>query len=199
MDHKTAFARLPEAFVYQPDPTSLPMQIVDPCYYLLAAGFYGERKAAMLYDEGEIITTGMIPNAHMQPLNKAAGARVLAWLEALPMSGASINVEDLTEAAALIARNPKLADMTTEAIAAATQKIAVDLKARRDNKLGMIVPPMAGDTIDTVHQRGRAPAPAMLGARFVDKSQLGPGGLAGPEVGDQRVRGAKAPPAMDRV
>ena len=197
-DYKAMFGNLPDVYLYQQGLNEPVIQIVEPCYYLLAAGFYGERKAATYYEEGETIKTGMVPNAHMQPLNKAAGKKVVAWLEALPTSGASISIDDLTEATIYIAKNPKLGEMTPEQIATATYKIASELKARRDNSMGMILPPMAGDTIETMHQRGRALPPAMLAARFVDRSQLGPGGLAGPEVGDQRLAGARATPAMNR-
>jgi hypothetical protein len=173
MERVTDFSDLPEAFALrQPDGSFV--QTKQPCFRLLADGFYGPRTEATHYEEGEIVIADMTPNYHMQPLNKAAAKRTMAWLESLPMAGTVLNIEDLTEATLMIAKNPKLAEMTAEEISAATHKLAVELKKRRDGTAGMYLPPMQGETIHTLNRPAGKP-PAMMGARFLDPTIRGPG------------------------
>ena len=172
MAQLSEFGDLPEAFaIRNPDNTLL--QITKPCYHLLAPGFYGAHNQGTWYDEGEILQTDQTPNYHMQPLNKAAAKAMVKWLDALPTQGVSINIDDLAEAAAMISGNPELAKMSKDEISAATQKIAINLKKKRDNTSGMMLPPMAGPSIHTLG--GGQKAPAMGATRYLDPELRGPG------------------------
>ena len=172
MSKPNDFGDLPEAFaIRNPDNTIL--QITKPCYSLLAPGFYGAHNQGTFYDEGEIIQTDQTPNYHMQPLNKAAARKMSDWLDSLPTAGVSINIDDLAEAAVMIANNPELAKMSKDEISQATQKIAVALKKKRDGTSGMVLPPMAGPSIHTVGQGQKAPP--MGATRYLDPELRGPG------------------------
>jgi hypothetical protein len=192
------FNNLPETYAFRQGDGSI-RQVRDPVYNCLAAGFYGLRNDATHYEEGEIIIYDFTPNHHLQPLNAAAGARTMKWLEALPMTGSSINIEDLSEATVMIAKNPKLAEMSPEQISAATLKIAIELKKRRDTTAGMVLPPMSGETIETMHQRAGGKPPAMMATRMLDPTLRGPGqtGQRGvihePQVGRGNVQRAAQP------
>lgn len=172
MAKSDTFGDLPEAFaIRNPDNTLL--QITKPCYSLLTPGFYGTHNQGTFYDEGEIVQTDQTPNYHMQPLNRAAARKMADWLDSLPTSGVSINIDDLAEAAVMIAGNPTLAQMSKDEISAATQKIAITLKKKRDGTVGMILPPMAGQSIHTVGQNQKAPP--MGATRYLDPELRGPG------------------------
>lgn len=149
--------------------------VKDPVYNLLADGYYQDT----LFVEGEIIITHMCPNAHMQPLNVAAGENVKKWLATLPQDRIVINIEDLAEAAAVVASDKAItAEMTPEQVGEYTRKVAMRLKAKRDTAGGMILPPMAGDSIFTINQ-GKSSAPAMPYTRFKEATPGGPGAHSG--------------------
>ena len=173
MDRVTDFSDLPEAFSVRQENGQY-THIKEPCYNLLADGFYGRRNSATLYHEGETLVYDGVPNYHLQPLNQAAGRKMMAWLDSLPTSGVSINIDDLAEAAQMIAGKPELAKMSKEDISKVTQKIAIDLKKKRDGTSGLVLPPIQGDTIFTAGQQGKKP-PAMAATRYLDPSLNGPG------------------------
>jgi hypothetical protein len=164
---------LPEAFSIRNENGGY-TQIKDPCYHLLAPGFYGKRNNGTWYDEGEMLIYDGVPNYHLQPLNRAAGVKMQTWLDTLPTSGVSINIDDLSEAATMIANREELGKMSKKQIAEATQKIAVELKKKRDGTSGMTLPPIGGDTIFTAGQAQGKP-PAMPATRYLDPSLRGPG------------------------
>ena len=183
------FSRLPAVFAMRGD-DGFVEHVEEPAWNLLADGFYGQGVEATLYQEGEIIISSMIPNFHMQPLNRAAGKIMRAWLEALPMQGTTINIDDLSEAATALAGNEKLSEMTPEQIKATTYKLALALKVKRENTAGMVIPPMAGATIESMRNRGASKAP-MMNARMLDQNRR----FAGEDVRRGASQQRRAQPA----
>lgn len=168
------FAHLPQAFAMRgPDGVE---QVREPAWHLLADGFYGQGVEGTLFLEGEIIIANMTPNFHLEPLNQAAGEIMRNWLESLPMKGTAIDIADLAEAAAAITKHAKVEDMTPQEIEAATYKLAVELKRKRDHaQQGLVVPPIAGASFESVRSARRmaqAPSP-LMNARMVDQSRSG--------------------------
>lgn len=187
------FSHLPKAFAMRTS-DGFVEQVTEPAWQLLADGFYGTGVEATLFLEGEIIVASMTPNFHMEPLNAAAGELMRNWLDKLPMQGTAINIEDLSEAAAAIQKHDKIAEMTPKEIEAATYKIAVALKRKRDHaQQGLVLPPIAGPTIESVRsQRGMSRPAPLMNARMIDQNRqgrLGQDVRRGPET--QR-RGAAA-------
>lgn len=163
---------LPEQFSTQNEDHSWTHE-TRPCYELQQDGYYGDT----LFFENEIITTEMVPNNSMKPLNRAAGARYVAWIESLPL-GASINVNigDITEAATMLRNDPEVKDLSHEAFSKAVTSLALHLKAKRDDR--HYIPPIAGGPQMT----GRGKAPPMSNARFTDPSHRGMGATREPDI-----------------
>jgi hypothetical protein len=167
-----AFGDLPEVFIHRNDDGTIE-QVKEPCYNLLAPGFYGIGQDGTFYDEGEIIRTNACPNYHMQPLNQAAGKKIVAWLESLPTTNVMINIEDMVEASQMLAKDPRITTMTTEEVQSAAIKLAMALKSKREGNGGLSLPPVNGPTLFS--RAGASKAPPMLATRFVDPAMRGPG------------------------
>lgn len=167
------FGDLPETFVHRNGDGTI-MQVREPCYNLLGPGFYSDT----WYDEGEVITTGICPNHEMQPLNRAAGQRYFDWLQSLPAEKAPITIEDMTEAAFMLAKDPNYGAMSHRERCMAAQRLAIELKARRDMQLnGGVAPYPVGGIVRV----SRSNAPAMPNVRISDMNVRGPG-MSGPSV-----------------
>lgn len=185
---QSVFGDLPDTFdIRNADGTI--SRVKEPCYNLLEPGFYGDT----WYDEGEVVLLTICPNHGMQPLNRAAGERFAKWLRALPAEGARITVEDMTQAALMLAKDPKFGDMADRERALAVQRLAITLRDKRDEQLngGTFVPPQIGRAAP------RSSAPAMPNMRFTDPSMRGPGGSPGQSILHNPVHGNTA--ASQRV
>lgn len=178
------FADLPEVFTHRNGDNTV-SQIKQPCYNLLSPGFYGDT----WYDEGEIIATDICPNNEMQPLNRAAGVRFERWLDSLPAERAPITIEDMTEAAFMLAKDPDYGQKSHRERCMAAQKLAVALKERRDLQLngGVVLPNLPGTAI----RAAKSAAPAMANIRVADGNVRGPG-QAGPVVLHEPRHGASS-------
>jgi hypothetical protein len=185
-----AFGDLPETFVHRNGDGTI-SQIKDPCYNLLSPGFYGDT----WYDEGEVIATFVCPNHEMQPLNRAAARRMMKWLDSLPAEKAPITIEDMTEAAFMLAKDPEYGARSHQERCLAAQKLAVELKARRDRVLngGVELPNLPG----TALRAAKSSAPAMPNIKIADANVRGPGASGQTILHDPSRRGGA--PGASRV
>ncbi|MET4341948.1 hypothetical protein [Bradyrhizobium sp. RT9a] len=144
----------------------------EPCYECLAEGFYGNGMHGTWYQEGATIVLSTTPNEQLRPLNRAAGINYANWLESLPQNRTYIDIGDMSEAAVILAKDPRVAQMSQAQAQRATIAVAEGLKLKRD--------PHARDLRAADINRNFAPAsggksPPMLGAKMSDLSQMGPG------------------------
>lgn len=144
----------------------------DPCYECLAEGFYGNGMHATWYQEGATIVMAGVPNEQLRPLNRAAGIAYATWLESLPQNRTYIDIGDMSEAAVILAKDPRVALMSQAQAQRATIAVAEGLKLKRD--------PNARDLRAADINRNFAPssggkAPPMLNAKMSDLSTIGPG------------------------
>lgn len=162
----------------------------DPCYECLAEGFYGNGMHGTWYQEGATIVLSTTPNEQLRPLNRAAGVAYANWLESLPQNRTYIDIGDMSEAAVILAKDPRVAQMSQAQAQRATIAVAEGLKLKRD--------PNARDLRTADINRNFAPAsggksPPMLGAKMSDLSQIGPGmtrnmaEVTGPGAGVRRA------------
>ena len=110
-DHEASLARygfgdLPVVFAIRNGDGSI-VQEKAACYQCTADGFYGRGMTGTYYQEGDVIVAEFVPNEHMQPLNRAAAFKHIAWKESLPDNRAPIDISDLTEAAQMLGKNPQ--------------------------------------------------------------------------------------------
>ena len=66
---KYGFSHMEKTFSMQDPATGEILQEQDPCYQLLADGFYGQGMHATFFMEGATIVIHSPPNQHMKPLN----------------------------------------------------------------------------------------------------------------------------------
>lgn len=169
-DFSNPYAHLPVAFSYR-SPEGEVVQVTDPCYRLLTDGFYGKKAAASLFQEGEIIfDKDIVPNHQLEPLNRAAGERVIQWLETLPLDGIPISIGDLSEAAHMLRPREGMAEMNATDWGRAVQKLALELKAKREGRQNLHIPPINTGRVNSK-------APGMLATRYTDPSLRGPGDI----------------------
>lgn len=191
----TEFADVPETFAMRGEGGFI-QQIREPCYNLLADGFYGDT----LYEEGEIITTGICPNDHMQPLNRAAAVNILKWRKSLPKSNVTLSIEDTVEAANRLRDDPRTKDMNHDQFSELAYKLAMEIKTRRDGAQAELYLPAIGG--QAVRQAGAGKAPPMPNTRFTDPSHTRPGQLSaatGAVLHEPKLTGGnvqRAKPAM---
>lgn len=197
---QSPYGDLPEVY-FQQGPDGQQIQVRKPCYRLLTEHFLDSAHfGGTLYQEGEVIITEGVPTFHMQPLNRAAGERIHAWVSQLPFGDKSINIDDALEAVQMLAKNPDFDKMSQELRASTLANFAARLKDKRNMALGMTLPPMAGPTFGT----RVSSAPAMTAARFTDPNRRGPGQvgetnvLHQPASGAAQVSRARAPIANAR-
>jgi hypothetical protein len=162
----------------------------EPCYECLAEGFYGSGMHGTWYQEGATIVLSTTPNEQLRPLNRAAGIAYASWLESLPQNRTYIDIGDMSEAAVILAKDPRVALMSQAQAQRCTIAVAEGLKLKRD--------PHARDLRASDINRNFAPAsggkaPPMLNAKMSDLSQIGPGmtrnvaTVTGPGAGVRRA------------
>lgn len=167
---ETIFSELPDTFALRNDDNSI-IQEHEPCYICRADGFYGAGTQGTWYAEGSIIVTHAVPNEHMEPLNRGAALNYVRWIEKLPNHRAPIDVGDMSEAAQMLAKDPKWQELTPVQAQQAVIELAVGLKLRREGREARELPPIG-------HNFTRGPnktAPPILGARMSDMGQRFPG------------------------
>lgn len=182
------FADLPHMFAMQ-TPDGL-IQEKSPCYRCSADGFYGHGKEGTWYEEGSIIVMDSTPNQHTEPLNRAAGTKWAKWAQSLPAHKAAIDVGDMSEAAHMLAKDPRVTELGPVEYQEAVVKLAVSLKLKREGKDARSLPSMGHNFAP---QSG-GNAPPVLNAKLSDMTQRGPGSLHAPGPREQAgVRRAAAP------
>lgn len=144
----------------------------EPCYELLAEGFYGNGLHGTWYQEGATIVFGSTPNEQMRPLNRAAGINYANWLESLPQNRTYIDIGDMSEAAVILAKDPRVAQMSQAQAQRVTIAVAEGLKLKRDPHARDL---RAGDINRNFAPSSGGKSPPMLGAKMSDLSQIGPG------------------------
>lgn len=184
---------LPETFTHRNGDGTI-LQIKNPCYNLLSPNFLADT----WYDEGEVVATPLCPNHEMQPLNRAAALRFVQWLDSLPAEGAKLTVEDMTEAAFMLAKDERYGAMGHRDRCKAVQHLALELKERRDAQLngGAVMPASAGPA--SAVRAARSGAPAMPNIRIADANVRGPG-AGGPTVLHDPAARRAAGPAASRI
>jgi hypothetical protein len=167
----------------------------EACYECLADGFYGAGLHGTFYPEGATIVLDSIPNQHLRPLNRAAGVAYARWLESLPQNRIFIDIGDMSEAAVILAKDPRVEKMSTLQAQQCVIRLAEGLKAKREGK--DLKDLRVGDiNRNFAPQSGGRSAP-MLGAKMSDLSQLSPGmtrGVAqatGPGAGVRKAAAAQ--------
>jgi hypothetical protein len=136
--------------------------ISTPVWRLLAPGFYGDT----YWLDGEILAMDIAPNHHLEPLNKAAGVRMVQWLNSLPLQSASLRDEDLIEASFMLRPREGVPEMTHQQFSHAIIKLALELKAKREG--GQLrMPELQG-----VRPASKSSAPPMPNAHFSDPRLL---------------------------
>lgn len=148
--------RLPKVYV-----TSDGSQIADPVYRLLAQGYYDD----VLWPEGEILATHMIPNHQMQPLNRAAGEKFTDFIASLPdADGVTLRVEDLVEAATMLRPKEGEPMVSSEDWGRAVRKLAIRVQEDRIARQRPQIPSNA-----SISRTQRSSAPAMPNAVYEDR------------------------------
>lgn len=145
----------------------------EPCYELLADGFYGNGLHGTWYMEGATIVMPGFPNQHMKPLNRAAALNYCRWQESLPQNKVTIEIADMQEAAIILAKDPRVKEMAPSVAQMVTIKVAEGLKLKREGKDAMDL--RAGDINRNFAPQSGGKAPPVLGAKMSDMSQIGPG------------------------
>jgi hypothetical protein len=133
--------------------------ISAPVYRIVAETYLDE----YCWQPGDIISTGMIPNVCMEPLNAAAGARLETYLNSMPASYQGISQQDLM----LAAQRLPIADdkgtqlLTTEQYSAAVIALAKQINAE---SIASGVPSAA--PVQSVRPMMRTDLPPMPNAEF---------------------------------
>ena len=175
-DHDALLARyglqdLPVVFA-MPGPDGKVIQEKLACYQCMADGFYGKGVTGTYYQESDIIVADIIPNEFMQPLNRAAGLRYANWMSTLPQNKAPIAIEDMAEAAQMLAKDPRVTDLPPDDYQRAVTELAAKLKIRRGGKDALDLPLMSAHNFAPV---SGGKAPPILNAKLSDMAARGPG------------------------
>jgi len=166
----SGYENLPECFAMQQDDRSI-VQEREPTYYIASDCFLGIGREATLYEESAIVVTSVVPNEHMQPLNRAAAIAVVRMLERLPASAAPIDIGDMAEAAQLLGSDPEVLKLNRIEWQRAVVRMASELKLRREGREAREIPPIGHN-----FTRGpRTAAPPLLNAKLAEMSQRLPG------------------------
>lgn len=161
---------LPETFAMR-DGDGGVIQERDACYLCRADGFYGRGTHGTHYVEGSIIVTDVVPNQHMEPLNRAAAIKTAQWLDRLPKHQVPVDMGDISEAMTMLAARPDFLTMTPEERSEAAMKFAVRLKMKREGKDARDLPAIAHNFAPV----SGGNAPPILGAKMSDMAQRRPG------------------------
>lgn len=188
-----SLSHLPEVFALRNEDNSI-IQERAACYVCNADGFYGKGTHGTWYPEGSIIVTDVVPNLHMEPLNRAAAIKHARWQSALPNNRAPIDVGDMSEAAIMLSKDPRCQQLGPGDYQKAVIRLAEELKLKREGKDARDLPAMGHNF--TPQSGGKAPP--ILGAKMSDLTQRGPGATmaqaAGGVGGPPGVRRAQAAP-----
>lgn len=168
------FDHLPAVFAMRDDNGQV-VQEKEPCYQCTSPGFYGSHRSGTWYDEGSILVTHDTPNIHLQPLNRAAALKFAKWQDALPGQRTPISIEDMTEAAMMLAKDPRVQALGPLDAQKSVISLAEGLKIKREGKDARNIPAMGHNFVP---QSGGSAAP-LLGAKMSDLGQRGPG-VTGP-------------------
>lgn len=167
-------------------------RVREPVYRLLADCFLGAPgKPPGLWEAGCEIQHDLVPNEHMQPLNRAAGEAVERWQAALPIVAGRFTEEEIGEAAALMA--PKEGEQVLPHALwwAGVLKLAAELKIK---KAGMRVPAPTPQHVAPLNRT----VPPMTAGEYKDaphRDQAATGIKAHPQAA-RRLKPAQQPPAM---
>ncbi len=167
----TEFESLPEVFAMRNEDGSI-VQEREPAFLCRADCFLGIGREATLYEESSIVVTRSVPNEHMEPLNRAAGIAVVSWLQSLPRQGVDVDIDDMAEAAQMLATDPDHVKLNKLAWGQAVEKLAVALKQKRLGKDFRSELPMGHNF---VRRSGRSAAPPILGAKIAELGARLPG------------------------
>lgn len=174
----------------------------DACYECLADGFYGAGMHGTFYPEGATIVLDTIPNQHLRPLNRAAGIAYARWLESLPQNRTFIDIGDMSEAAVILSKDPRVKEMSPMQAQQAVIRLAEGLKMRREGKSAMDL--RTGDIGRNFAPQSGGKAAPMLNAKMSDLSQIGPGStrnmatVTGPGAGVRKAAPALGGPPPGR-
>lgn len=157
------------------------------CYQCSTEGFYGRGMTGTFYQEGDIIVAEFTPNEYMVPLNRAAGLKVASWRESLPANQAPIDIGDMSEAAQMLAKDPRVTDLPPDEYQRAVTSLAARLKLKRQGKDAMELIPIAHNFNPTPGGK----SPPILGAKMSDMGQRGPGFTNTPPAGATTQGGAR--------
>lgn len=163
------------------------------CYQCMTEGFYGRGMTGTFYQEGDVIVAEFTPNEQMMPLNRAAALKFANWRESLPANRAPIDIGDMSEAAQMLAKDPRVTDLPPDDYQRAVVELASRLKLKRQGKDALELPQL---------QHNFAPqsggkAPPILGAKLSDMASRGPGFTNAAPAGASSVGGARrAAPAL---
>jgi hypothetical protein len=175
------FSDLPEVFAMR-DGNEI-IQERSPCYRCVADGFYGEGTSGTWYAEGSIIVLERVPNQYVEPLNRAAGLRWAKWATSLPQGRVFYGIEDMAEAATMLAKDPRVTDLNPIAYQKGLISLCEEIKLRRDGKDARSLPGMSHNFAP---QSGQGSASPILGAKVAQMNERGPGHLHGPNPGQSR-------------
>lgn len=135
-----------------------------------------------LVEPGEVITTEMVPNQNLQPLNRAAGERIDDWIASLPIDGQGLTQADISEAAYLMRPREGEKELPHEQWYPAMLKAAWALKEKRSRGVPRPSPaynhrsnPSLPIMPNAAQQAFNGdPALALAGARVPEIAQRGP-------------------------
>lgn len=170
---KYGLSHMEKTFSMQDPATGEILQEQEPCYQLLADGFYGQGMHATFFQEGATIVIHSAPNQHMKPLNRAAAINYAKWMESLPVNQTFIDIGDMSEAAAVLAKDPRVKEMSPTQAQRATILVAEGLRLKREGKNAMDL--RAGDISRNFAPSSGGNKAPLLNAKMSDLSQLSPG------------------------
>jgi len=197
---KYGFEEIEVTFAMRDPMTGEVLREKEACYQLKADGFYGKGMHATWFHEGDIIVSHDVPNQHMEPQNRAAALAFARWIESLPQNRVTIDIGDMSEAAVILAKDPRMTNgqLTPAQAQFATIKVAEGLKLRREGKNAMDL--RVGEINRNFAPQSGGKAPPMLGAKMSDMSQIGPGmtrgiaAVSGPGAGIRKASPLGGPP-----
>ena len=168
---------LPEVFAMRGENGMI--QEREPCYRCTADGFYGRGTSGTWYQEDSILVYEDIPNDYLEPLNTAAALQWTYWRESLPKNRTQIDIGDMSEAAHMLAKDPRVTDLPPVEYQKAVVKLSEELKLRREGKDAKSLPNIGHNF--AAQSGGKAPP--ILGAKMSEMSQRTPGETKAAPVG----------------
>lgn len=166
----TEFARLPETFAMRTEEGIV--QESEPCYLCRADCFLGSGMQGTCYTEGSIVVTLAPPNIQMEPLNRAAALKFVAWQSRLPNHKYALDIGDMSEAAQVLGKNPEVLKLDSIQWQEAVTQLAIKLKQKREGAEARDLPPIGHNFTQMSPNRQ---APPILGAKMSAQSQRLPG------------------------